>query len=89
LDKFLPFGPDLAAEVLSPTNRIKGIERKFTLYFEHGCELAWLVLPKKKQVRVYRDINSFDLLHESDHLNGDSVLPGFSYPLRDLFKPLC
>ena len=54
--------PDLAVEVLSPSDSITKTERKLQLYLAHGSYLAWMVDPKHKSVRVYRKPGEFELL---------------------------
>ena len=53
-DKFTKGAPDLAVEVLSPSDTIRLTESKIADYFAHGTRLAWLVNPRRLQVRVYR-----------------------------------
>jgi Uma2 family endonuclease len=84
--------PDLAAnlavEVLSAGNTHKEMQRKLHDYFAAGVELAWLVDPRSRTVAVYTSAQDFTVLHEGQMLDGGTVLPGFSLPLRDLFAQL-
>jgi Uma2 family endonuclease len=77
--------PDLAVEVLSPSNTEREMTRKLHEYFAAGCRLAWYVLPDERVVRVYTDPIAVRILHEDDVLDGSSVLPGFRLPIRDWF----
>ena len=78
--------PDLAVEVLSPSNTPAEIRRKLSEYFEAGVRLAWVVDPKKKKtVRVHASADRSTLLREGQSLDGGDVLPGFTLSLRDLF----
>src|SRR5580692_7592149 len=52
-DKFLAGAPDLVVEVLSPSDRMRHVNRKLDHYFEHGSRLAWLVNWPKQQVHIY------------------------------------
>ena len=80
--------PDLAVEVLSPSNTRKEIEKKLELYHSTGVQLVWIVDPKKRTVRVHRLDEPFVLLNVGDELAGEPVLPGFRLPLEDLFREL-
>ena len=85
-DKFLNAAPDLAVEVLSPSDTIRQTESKIADYFAHGTHLAWLVNPRRLQVRVYRRPNEHRPLEGSQTLlDGEDVLPGFTYSLGQLF----
>jgi Uma2 family endonuclease len=52
-DKFGPFAPDLAVEVLSPGNRPGEIAEKVALYFGAGARAVWVFNPKKRTTAVY------------------------------------
>jgi Uma2 family endonuclease len=77
--------PDLAIEVLSPSNTRREMTRKLHEYFAGGCRLAWYFPSHQRVVRVYTDPTTVRTLHEDDVLDGGDVLPGFTLRLRDLF----
>ncbi|HEV3470714.1 MAG TPA: Uma2 family endonuclease [Pyrinomonadaceae bacterium] len=85
-DKFFPFAPDLAVEVLSPSNRAGEINEKISLYFSAGARMVWVVNPKRRTVAVYSSPDEARILGERDTLEGGDVLPGFSYELSKLFS---
>jgi len=87
LDQFLAGAPDLAVEVLSPSDRMTQIHRKLERYFEHGTRLAWLVNLRKQQVHIYTADNIEALTDLEDVLTGGAVLPGFKCKLRKIFLP--
>ncbi len=87
-DKYFQGAPDLAVEVLSPSDSITETERKLALFLTHGTHLAWMVDPRRKWVRVYRKLGEFELLSGNQHLTGNSVLPGFRLSLHRLFEEL-
>lgn len=85
-EKFLQGAPDLAVEVLSPDDSLRRTERKIADYFRHGTTAAWLVLPKRRQVRVYHSPGEYiTLAGDEARLTGGLLLPGFEYPLAKLF----
>ena len=69
--------PDLAVEVLSPSNTEREMTRKLQEYFRAGCRLVCYVLPKERAVRVYSDPTNVRTLHDDDVLGGGAGLPGF------------
>ena len=78
--------PDLAVEVLSPSDSIIKTERKIALYLNYGARLAWMIDPKSKTVRIYRPGESVELLRGERWLTGNSVAPGFRLSLAKLFE---
>ena len=80
--------PNLAVEVLSPSNTKREMERKLREYFDAGTPLVWYVDPDPRTVSVYAASENPTVLTENDVLDGGSVLPGFTLPLRELFAVL-
>jgi Uma2 family endonuclease len=78
--------PNLAVEVISPTNLAAAMREKVAEYFQAGVERVWIVYPRAKQVDVYESPTSVRILTAADTLDGDPVLPGFQLPLANLFR---
>jgi Uma2 family endonuclease len=87
-DSFFPTAPDLAVEVVSPSNTSEEISTKVEDYLNSGSRLVWIVYPKRKLVVVYRTNNTNSFLHENDELSGEDVLPNFRLPLAKVFGNL-
>lgn len=83
---FLVGAPELAVEVLSPTDNPVDVQQKIRDYLEAGTRLVWLFAPRPKTVTVYRADGSAQLLREHDTLSGEDVLPGLSIPLAEIFR---
>jgi Uma2 family endonuclease len=81
----LDMTPDLAIEILSPSNTKSEMARKRRELFLGGTRLVWEVDAEKQTVRVYTAPDESTLLRQNRTLDGGSVLPGFSLPLRQLF----
>ena len=77
--------PDLAVEVISPTDIWWEIMQKLDEYFSSGCRLVWLISPLDQRVLVYRHDQRSQILELGDLLDGEEVVPGFSMPVADLF----
>ena len=84
-DKFLQGAPDLAIEVLSPSDRPKVIEAKLAKYFAHGTRLVWLVDWKKLEVTLRTQDTHRKLTGLNAMLTGGDVLPKFNCRLGDIF----
>jgi Uma2 family endonuclease len=77
--------PDLAVEVLSPSDRMADALAKVAMYLQAGTRLVWLVNPATRTVVVFRSEVDPETLGETDALDGDNVLPGFSVPVTEIF----
>ena len=84
---YWPFAPDLAVEVVSPSDRLADVHVKIAEYFAAGTRLVWLVEPETRMVHVYRSQQQVEVLGTGDVLEGGDVLPGFQCPVRRLFPP--
>jgi len=80
--------PDLAVEVLSPSNRLSAMARKLDQYFAAGTQLVWIVDPRKRTVTICRPLGAPMLLQEDGELDGEDVVPEFRFPIRELFARL-
>ncbi len=85
---FFPGAPDLAVEVLSPSDTPGRTHDKLTAYFAHGVHLVWVINPAERNALVYRTPEADRLLRVTDSLDGEDVLPGFTLPLAELFAEL-
>ncbi len=82
-----PLAPDLAAEVVSPTDEFEHVVSKVQEYLGVGVRLVWVVSPLTRTVLIYRADGSIAGLREDGELDGEDVVPGFRCPVRDLFPP--
>jgi Uma2 family endonuclease len=83
---FFEGAPDLAIEVLSPSDTMDSLRTRLVDYFESGCRLAWVVNPDEKSALVYRSPQPERLLKGTDSLDGEDVVPGFSLSLSELLE---
>ncbi len=84
-DKASPIPPDLAVEVVSPTDMLNRIVEKAFAYLAAGTQLVWVVEPKSKTVMVYRSETDIKLLTRNDTLTGEDVVEGFACSVAELF----
>jgi Uma2 family endonuclease len=77
--------PNLAVEVLSPSNTKQEMRRKLRDYFQSGTQLAWWIQPKTRTAEVYTSPEDKRRVGKNQALDGGEVLPGFTLPLQDLF----
>ena len=84
-ETFADFPPDLAVEVLSPSDTTSGMLRKVGEYFAGQVPLVWVVNPATETVAVYRSAQDVKVLSAGEELDGGVVLPGFSMKVADVF----
>ena len=78
--------PDLAVEVVSPSNSGTEILAKLEEYFRAGVRLVWVIWPDQAKVYVYDSPTTVRILQVGDDLDGGAVVPGFQLPLADWFE---
>lgn len=81
----LPGPPDLAIEVLSPSDTSARVHAKVADYLAVGTPLVWVVDPDQRQVRSYRTLLEPQVTTESGELTADDLLPGLRLPVADSF----
>lgn len=81
---WIPFPPDLAAEVLSPTDEPADVRFKVFNYLKAGT-IVWVVDPDKKQVEIYTPGGEARRIGIDGTLDGGEVLPGFTLPVKEIF----
>ena len=88
-EKFAPFMPDLAVEILSPSNTPKQIKRKIAIYLGNGTSLIWIVKPEERGVDVCKKgdngVIECVFVGSDGTLSGEHLLPGFELRVDRLF----
>jgi Uma2 family endonuclease len=83
---FLATVPDLAIEVLSPSNRPGEMRRKARMYLAAGVKMIWIVDPQKQTVAIWAPDTPERVLTSDEIVDGSDVLPGFQIRVADLLK---
>lgn len=83
-DAYNPLAPDLAVEVISPSDDRDELRLKIATYLAAGT-VVWLVDPDKTQVEVYHPGQPPLVLRTNDVLDGGELLPGFQLAVNDIF----
>lgn len=80
--------PDIATEVVSPTDPADELLVKVREYLRGGVRLVWVVYPAAREVHAYRpDSRDVRVYLAEDDLDAGDVLPGFRTPVGPLFPP--
>ncbi len=78
--------PELAVEVLSPTNTEKEMQRQRREYFEGGAVLVWEVFPDKQSVDIFTAPEEKTTIGVDGTVDGGAVLPGFTLSVKEWFE---
>lgn len=78
--------PDLAIEVISPTDFYEKVHTKALGYLSGGVKQVWIISPEAQTITVYRSTNDITLLPLEGELISEDLLPGFRCALREIFK---
>ena len=84
--KFLPLCPDFALELRSESDALRIQQDKMVEYIANGSQLGWLIDPARKQLHVYRPGQPPEILDHPARMSGESLLPGFTLDLSDLWS---
>jgi Uma2 family endonuclease len=76
--------PDLAIEVVSPTDTAKHLKRKVDAYLEAGAKSVWIVYPEARSEMVHTNDSVREL--KANQSITDPLLPGFSSPVAAFFE---
>jgi Uma2 family endonuclease len=82
---FLRVAPDLAVEVLSPSNTAKEMSQKLIDYFQSGVRLVWYIDPRARSLEVFTAVDRSVVIGAGGTINGGDVLPELVLPLDRLF----
>ena len=78
-----PGAPDFVVEIRSRTDNLAPLQRKMRLWMDGGARLGWLIDPPNRRVYIYRAGRPEpDLLEDPETLDGEDVMPGFSFGVR-------
>ncbi len=83
---FFPGPPDLAVEVISPSDTYSEVEEKVADWLNAGTQAVVVVDPRRRMVKVHRSVTDATVLTESDTLAVDDVVPGWAMPVREIFE---
>lgn len=85
------FAPEIALEIVSPSNKPRDILKKVQTYLKYSTRLLWVVYPDERLVDVYMPAGGEKLtlytVKADGVLTGGNVLPGFTLGLKNVFPP--
>ncbi|MFN8664066.1 MAG: Uma2 family endonuclease [Thermomicrobiales bacterium] len=81
---FVPLAPDLAVEILSPSDRLADALSKVSMFLQAGVPLVWLIDPVRRTATIFRQEKAPVTIGDDAVLDGEEILPGFTLPLAKL-----
>ena len=85
IEGYLPGAPDLAVEVISPSDSYSEVAEKVMEWLDAGTRMVVVVDPRKRTLTLYRSRDEIRVLTEADVLDGADVVPGWRVAVKDLF----
>jgi len=82
---YLPFAPDLAVEVLSPSDRFTRVEAKAIAWLDGGCKLVLIVDPESESITAYCSRQSIQIFGTDETLDCSDAVPNWSLSLPQIF----
>jgi Uma2 family endonuclease len=82
---YWPGPPDLAVEVVSPSDIYTDVADKVMDWLDAGTQMVMVVDPRRETVTVYRSRTDITILTGDDQLDGGEVVPGWTLNIRELF----
>lgn len=83
---FWNLAPDVAIEVVSPTETAEEVREKVRDFLSAGTSLVWIVYPRTREVIVHTVDGLARAYSVNDTLAFPDILPGFSCPVAELFE---
>ena len=80
--------PDLAVEIISPSERKSKVEQKTNQWLSFGARAVWLIYPQNRTVEIVFANGQRTLFTESDELVDDVVVKGFRVLVAEIFSQL-
>ena len=85
---FPHFAPDVAIEVVSPSNTAAELDRKTAEYFANGARAVWIADPGPRTVAIRRPGMPEQVYQGDAMLYGDPEIPGFACRVSEIFAVL-
>ena len=85
-NRFGSSAPDIAIEVVSPSNTAAEMERKVADYLAAGSQRVWVAYPSSRTVVVHHADGTAITYSGNEIVTDEELLPGFSLPLAEIFS---
>ena len=83
--RFSEVPPDLAVEVVSPSDAYSAVVKKARMYLQAGVEEVWIVSLSTRTVEIFRSLTESKIIDEFGAIKSP-LLPGLNLPVREIFE---
>lgn len=83
--EFWPGPPDLAVEVLSPSDRMVDVLEKVQEYLTAGTRIVWVIDPEARKAIVFHADRPPEVVGSEGELLGEDVIPSFVLRLAEIW----
>jgi Uma2 family endonuclease len=83
---YAQLAPDLAVEIVSPSDRTGELLTKVGQWLDAGSKLVWVIDPARARAVVYRANGDVMVISADGQLEGEDVLPGFRCGLAEVLE---
>ncbi|PAY16618.1 hypothetical protein CKO51_25940 [Rhodopirellula sp. SM50] len=83
---YLPLAPDLAVEVLSPSDRFSRVESKAFQWLDAGTKLVLLVDPETQTIHRYPSRKQIEVYQLGETLDCSPAVPAWKLNVKDVFQ---
>ena len=84
---WLEFSPEIAVEVLSPSNNPSEMAYKIRKYFEGGSEQVWIANPENQSIEFCHCDGRRVVAEGKERIQGESIAEGMVIDLSEIFDP--
>jgi Uma2 family endonuclease len=82
---YLPLAPDLAVEVLSPSDTFSRVEAKAMAWLEAGTRVVLVIDPELETVHAIRSPKRIEIFRGDETVDCSDAVPGWRFPPQDIF----
>ena len=86
-DGYIPGSPELAIQIVSPSNTARDLGKKVDQYLEFGSKAVLVIDPRQGKVEVYTPGRAMGVFGPDDIVTAPDVAPGWSFKLSELVSP--
>lgn len=83
--RFAPLCPEFVIELRSPSDSLRQLEEKMALWVDNGAQLAWLIDPESKTVRVYRPGDEVEVHQRPTSVQASGPVAGFELVMERIW----
>lgn len=86
IDGYFMKSPELAIEVVSPSETARDLNRKIDALLAGGCLAIWVIYPEEQEVRVFVPGGASYTKRGNETLTMPELLPDWEFPVAKLFE---